>query len=481
MNNPRIIHSEHHGNILNSVERHATFVVNKDVDFQEIMTSKGAKLTATIFDEVIKPVEAPFNSMLPIHPDEMAAVREEWMAAERSSHASAGSFSSGIPLVFTSENEMCPLHTVKLWMHNTPDVDLEWTDVHPYLRRMAKMFEWTIANMKNSGLWHNNLIQIERERTESPIFFCQFVLPWRIAASRYTVRNDTHTDDYTFTLSPINPFQGLQHQLKGIAEYDPFVGSPLTALFNYELQLDVGLGDLMFPEAKENEKHKGLCFLQLCTLEDGGGWLRANTTESDGPWPFFVWNKIGTDPATCIGRMYHQESKMHENNEIGFWDVKESDFMGVDGFCPSLKASVMKDIRYGTKYHLLNNSTDVSRYCIRPTLDSLLYDALTEYVYPEESEAADEEWGESSRFVQAWRDKRNTKTIDQTKGAKGYWSDVVRCKICNGRCKVILGEKPIKVIFDCPHCGESGCIDCTHLQPGEDWPEDKKRKVLKSK
>ena len=90
----------------------------------------------------------------------------------------------------------------------------------------------------------------------------------------------------------------------------------------------------------------------------------------------------------------------------------------------------------------------------------------------------DDEWGESSRFIPSWKDKRGVKVIDRAKGSDPYWSDVIRCRICNGQVRVLLKERPITFIFDCPHCGESGCIDCTHCQPDVAWPDDRKRKQV---
>ena len=66
------------------------------------------------------------------------------------------------------------------------------------------------------------------------------------------------------------------------------------------------------------------------------------------------------------------------------------------------------------------------------------------------------------RFINSWADKRDTLTLKQGDGR--YYHNIVRCSVCNGRVKVMLGRTPTPISpLQCPHCARPGIeIDLIH-------------------
>ena len=420
--------------------------------------------------------------IMPTHLEDAQILRDAWTALEEAGEASAASFNSGIPIIFhhirDDETNLCVPNerlTVDYWHQHPIGAVLASSHLrNPYLRRVASALCETIAQMQRDGLWHDTTIQIMRERTTDPVRYVQFCLPWKIRDSKHNVWPNGE-GSYHIQLQPINPLCGIADGLL-VDEFDPFGSNSLiTALFNYEITLSEDLVENIFPESQDF--HSEYCILQLLSGEvrddRRDGWVKLE----GGEWPLFLWDQSSDSPTNCIGRLTHFE----EDCPANFWQICETDFTGEDGFEPTFRERIMKDIRYGNEWVLWSHQSKANT--VRCGRDSMAFDILAAYADEVLNPASevDDEWGESSRFVPAFKDKRGVKTIDQSQGTRPYWSDVLRCKICNGQCKVLLKEAPIKVIFDCPHCGESGCIDCTHLQSGVDWPESKTRKVVKSK
>ena len=450
----------------------------------------GDVMNWSVNGETVEPPIKNERESLPTHEEDANILRESWLEAERNGNVRAESFNSGIPVVFivTDDGQKDPdvEATLAYWQELPPCYTY-----NPYILRVAQSFVDSILDMKQSGLWHDTTHQIGRETVEMPIHHMQFVLPWKIRESRHKVWPNGDAS-YQLRVQPINPLCGIADGLP-VDEFDPFGSNhPIAAIFNYEIVISEDRIEAIFP-ADDADDYSEYCFLQLIVGEEpgtvhggrpgGGAWERM---AGEDVWPSFMWTLVHDATGNCIGRLAHYEPKSNQEQDAlnlpqaDFWKVVIDDF-GDDGFEATYRERVLKETRYGRPHYLWTHQTEA--HTIRCGKKSMTFDTLASYLLEgnDAAMAEDDEWGESSRFVPAFKDKRKLKIIDQTQGTRAYWSDVLRCRICNGQCKVLLKEVPIKVIFDCPHCGESGCIDCTHCQPGSGWPESKTRKVVKSK
>ena len=72
--------------------------------------------------------------------------------------------------------------------------------------------------------------------------------------------------------------------------------------------------------------------------------------------------------------------------------------------------------------------------------------------------------GRPIKFVPTWKDNRTRLTVAKTTGVP-FFSDVLRCEVCNGKVLVKLPKDPPFDAVDCPHCDSSGTVKTVHLRP----------------
>ncbi len=435
--------------------------------------------------------------ILPTHASIFEEIKGEWLAGIRSRKITVGNFSSGIPILFSgnafSATGPSPLvdwadsiSTVCYWLASTPSKSIPnsaeernaiYRNANPYLRKMANALCDSINQMMQDGSWVDTTEMMIRETATDDSWKIQLVLPWTVKDTKHNSYPDG-SQSMTLSLSPYLPLIGFD--MPGW-DIDPFGGEihAITKAFRFELNLDLSRYDDLL-DAGDEDTLKDRVLLQLMGISStpAGEWQCFEQVAEDLEWPTFSWNQEAPSIHTNLGRARHLEHDRPENFER--WEINDDDFVG-DGFSPEYRERIMKSKRYGNRMEFFKPTT-LAGGSVGNLLPSaaMLYAEVVEIHADHASTKADpdEEWGESSRFIPSWRDKRKTKLIDKSKGVPPYWSDTVRCNICNGKVKVHLKERPITVIFDCPHCGEGGSIDVSHLQPDREWPAEKKRKKV---
>jgi len=68
----------------------------------------------------------------------------------------------------------------------------------------------------------------------------------------------------------------------------------------------------------------------------------------------------------------------------------------------------------------------------------------------------------ATEFIPTWKDNRPKKTVSKTKGTP-FFTDVIRCEVCNGRNLVRLPKTPPYANVECGHCGAPEGVICVHL------------------
>lgn len=76
----------------------------------------------------------------------------------------------------------------------------------------------------------------------------------------------------------------------------------------------------------------------------------------------------------------------------------------------------------------------------------------------------EDEDGRPIKFVPTWKDNRTRLTVAKTSGIP-FFSDVLRCEVCNGKVLVKLPKDPPFDAVDCPHCDSPGSVNTVHLRP----------------
>ena len=419
------------------------------------------------------------NQPMATHGSDIPGIFESFTGLLESEPELIGDFTGGIPLLYEAgSNHPVLAATLYYWYNqeSPPTITPDISNYNPYLKRLAAVLVDATEQLQNDGLWVDTASSIERETAESPVLKMHYIMPWEIRNAKW---NQVANGDemYDLKLKPLGLLQGFAKELP-LHGIDPFANGYMPALFHYEVSIKELRAEQCIPgiEKFENDGTELVHLLQYISPVAGFKWKYFPGFLGSGGanWPHFMWTKTPD---------FVDMFKIEHLTVPKIWDINDECFAGDDGFSLMFRAKVSKARRYGDEGYVYR-SKDTDRFMTRPTHESIIFDTLTEYSEVsvlENAEEEDSEWGTSSRFVPSFQDKRKLKIIDKTNGDFPYWSDVIRCKICNGQVKVILREKPTTVIFDCPHCGEGGCIDCTHLQPGVEWPTDKKRKVLKSK
>jgi len=77
-----------------------------------------------------------------------------------------------------------------------------------------------------------------------------------------------------------------------------------------------------------------------------------------------------------------------------------------------------------------------------------------------EAETMEEQ--KATEFIPTWKDNRPKKTISKTKGTP-FFTDVIRCVVCNGRNLVRLPKTPPYENVECAHCGAPEGVITIHL------------------
>lgn len=440
--------------------------------------------------------------ILPTQMSVFEEVKGEWIAGLRTGKFSVASFTSGMPIVFDFVNgdmrRVDPVATVCFWLSDLgstaearrilipidpkpeiPNDDKErariYRNANPYLRKYAEALCATVLQSQQDGSWVDTTTDIIRETAADKRWCVQFVLPWIVKETKHV----TWPDGSQYMLNSLSPaLPTIGFDTAGL-KYDPFAGEihALTKAFTFTLTLNMSRFDDLL-DAGDEDSLVGCMLLQYMGV-NVGMWECLEQTGENPEWPHFEWNQPAPSYHTNLCRAKQLNPKRPENSE--HWEINDADFVG-DGFPPSFRERIMKSKRYGNRMEFFKPTTLAGGSVgdLLPHSAMLVSNVLETYSEHESSNATDpdDEWGESSRFVPAWKDKRKLKLIDKAKGTIPYWSDVVRCSICNGRSKVYLKEQPVTVIFDCPHCGEGGSIDCSYLQPDKEWPAEKKRKKV---
>ena len=436
------------------------------------------------------------TQVLPTKPDDFTDILTEMGALLDKGDITIGSFASGIPIVFPDFENYKPdaVATVAYWLsdqevgetgpfgHTTISGLVQgfhdtFRNANPYIRKVAVALCDAIVSMQQSGHWIDTTMPLPKQTAHNESWRVQFALPWRIKKAEHYLSPDG-SQMFNATAEPIMPLIGF-HALSALG-VDPFV-TPLSMLARtmpFEFSLDEPRWHDLFTEV-EDDSYTDLCLLQLLDTTSGR-WEVFEKKEGDLQLGTFVWDEVPGSIFSVFGRLNEFEFDAihpHDNR----WHITDEDFLG-SGFSPNFRERIAKSKRYGKSYTFFSPCLALGSVGnVYASSELLFADMLTEYaeqVQMSNPMEADEEWGESSRFIPSFKDKRKIKTIDQAKGAVVYWSDIIRCRTCNGKVKVLLRERPVTVIFDCPHCGESGCIDCTHLHPEADWPEERKRKKV---
>lgn len=78
------------------------------------------------------------------------------------------------------------------------------------------------------------------------------------------------------------------------------------------------------------------------------------------------------------------------------------------------------------------------------------------------------------KFVPTWKDNRTRLTVSKTQGIP-FFSDVLRCEVCNGKVLVKLPKDPPFDAVDCPHCDSTATIKTVHLRVDSKRELDKLR------
>ena len=422
---------------------------------------------------------------IPHKPDEWIAWVEEFYS-RANEFEWATEFKNGIPVIWDGEGEVTidSPHlsaTVMYWegrplhQYKEADANYDYTFRNPYLRRVAEWVKHAIVKAQMNGRWVDTRSPMIRPKSTDKLWKKQTLLPWKIIECKWDDKNES----FILRLEPVLPLIGYDEQMT-VGKY---VFGGISSLFgmmaSYEMQISESIMTDIFPGV-EDEDYIGKTIIQFTSEDSVGKWRRMKFEDE----PVYLWDLPPDDPHNCIVALQLFESNESPLLQNHLWKVKEMDFH-TEGWGANKRERVLKDMRYGNRWEFLKKCNGTVDGFLYPSLYHAIQDTMSTYIFNNLSTpgdpSLDEEWGESSRFVHPWLDKRPVKVIDNVKGGVAYWSDVVRCKICNGRVKVLLKENPIKIKFDCPHCSESGCIDCTHCQPDVDWPDDKRRKVVRAK
>lgn len=434
------------------------------------------------FDAMKGPL-SPKQPLLPTHPGMYEDIKAEVIAKTRSGKIKFQPFKQGPKVIYDLEQEkFCPKATVAYWMNTNPydpplkgsqeDIDSIYRLANPFIRKVANALCQTIEDDESSK-WKaaSRSSLVARETHADKAWHSLDVLLWVVKEVEFQEQTDG-TQAANVRVTPMS-------LLCGVAEYaletdDPFnkTHTTIASALEFMFQLDAPRFDALMDGIPQDGEYKYQVLMQFMD-SDAGGWIPMSSREN---LPTYMLN----DPPASVRSNFIRAplfdfAENIDERTMNMWRITDEDFIGA-GFHPSLRSKVSKARRYGKQYRLMSGHPNINDPTIFPTVQMLMSDIIvgaSEY-----NMIQDDGWEHSSRYVESWRDKRKIKIINKASGSVPYWSDVVRCPVCNGQCQVILIENPNPVIFDCPHCGEGGCIDCSHLRPGEEWPDQKKRKKV---
>jgi hypothetical protein len=108
-------------------------------------------------------------------------------------------------------------------------------------------------------------------------------------------------------------------------------------------------------------------------------------------------------------------------------------------------------------HHTFSSSFDVTAHLLAETQAYTIHDGLFEMTN-EIEDGADPEG-----FVPTWKDRRPLAVVDFAKPKYPHWSDLLKCKACNQRVRVLLPSGNTLTYVQCPSCKDERGINTEHL------------------
>ena len=436
--------------------------------------------------------------------DERKAIQHSLLAMEEEIDI-AGSFSSGIPIVMRRESSahawiMDSRFTYSMWVDADVGRLVELLDLYdqspPPVKHFMKALNKRITQSQIDGLWREHDLDVmtidgvsAEDNFEVGIGWCNL---WRVAKVEKddTIVNERGDFIYDCSVTPVSGIAGYNSHwmnMDGVEKCHTLEGLNGCSQF----LTNAGIGDYhnllahicRFHMGISSRKFEGQAPPQvgdvLIHFNAGGEFTRRETGET----PTYEWSPDPFDELDWV--LQFEELTQCEENSI--FEHSPDDFE-ISGIAPcSFDMDKHGDPEvFSRDYGMIEVEGVV--YFAYPSKEIMFETMLSAMVQQEDSVHPvadevedDEDWGRSSRFIPAWKDKRRTKLIDKSQGTVPHWSDMVRCRICNGNVKILLKEVTVTLIFDCPHCGEAESVDCSHLSSGAKWPDDKNRKRVDAK
>jgi len=121
----------------------------------------------------------------------------------------------------------------------------------------------------------------------------------------------------------------------------------------------------------------------------------------------------------------------------------------------------LPDHRGGVKRYTFSSAYDYSSHLEAQTEAYSTHDSLFALT-DEIDDGADPE-----TFIPTWKDRRPMAVVDYAKPRYPFWSDLLKCKVCNQRVRVLLPSGNDLTYVACPSCKDEQGVSTEHLM--NDW------------
>lgn len=118
---------------------------------------------------------------------------------------------------------------------------------------------------------------------------------------------------------------------------------------------------------------------------------------------------------------------------------------------------------HGLKF-TFSSSFDVTAHLMAETQAFSIHDGLFEM----SSEI--EDGADAQSYIPTWRDRRPLAIVDYAKPKYPHWSDLLKCKVCNQRVRVLLPSGNTLTYVQCPSCKDEQGVNTEHLM--NNWKPD---------
>ena len=418
----------------------------------------------------------------------------------------AGGFSAGIPIVYIRNHGewlMSRKLTYARWV-NDEQFQLEATpslsstkylfdECPPPIRHFLNSLKAQINDAQATGKWREHDLDVQSEGSMTTGI--HFIHLWQILDVKTIPFGDG--DTYDLTVAPFTGLQGysklradgeneLSHRLETLSETCPFITES-----NWESSSTIAGLLCRYSMSLNTQKFDGWTPAQdqiIIQFAGNGQFHRMRAVEGDTSLAHGLWYEWSVDPFDEFDSVIEWKEmglrREHTRFVLDAHDVRGRRHCGYPREVDPVNNRI-----YGRSESRATGVTgliqgDWNYPSVEIAEEIMLANMWATSAHPEggeDEDLADEEWGGSSRFIPAWKDKRKIKLIDKTSGEPPYWSDIIRCRICNGQTKVLLKKQTTTLLFDCQHCGEAEAVDASHLAEGADWPASKTRKVVDAK